>query len=97
MPRRPTGSTELFVEQGTVAGVDVCGAAAGTRETDLLDSLNAVQQVHAILLTGGSAFGLDVASGVMRYLDERGSGFETRVARVPIVPAAILFDLGAVL
>jgi len=74
--------------------VDVRGSAPGTRETDLLAPLNIVQQVHAVVLAGGSAFGLDAATGVMRYLEERGVGFETRVARVPIVPAAILFDLG---
>lgn len=72
----------------------VRGAAPGTRETDLLRPGNRVEQVHAVLLSGGSAFGLDAATGVMRYLEERGIGFETRVARVPIVPAAILFDLG---
>ena len=91
---RPTGCTVVLTEAGAAAGVDVRGSAPGTRETDLLDPLNIVQQVHGIVLAGGSAFGLDAATGVMRYLEERGVGFETRVARVPIVPAAILFDLG---
>lgn len=91
---RPTGCTVVLVERGAIAGVDVRGAAPGTRETDLLNPLNTVQHVHAIVLTGGSAFGLDAASGVMRYLEERGIGYDTGVARVPIVPAAVLFDLG---
>lgn len=94
LSERPTGCTVVLAEQGAVAGVDVRGAAPGTRETDLLDPVNTVQQVHAIVLSGGSAFGLEAASGVMRFLEERGIGYETRVARVPIVPAAILFDLG---
>ena len=83
----------MLVEAGAVAGVDVRGSAPGTRETDLLNPLNMVEQVHAIVLSGGSAFGLDAASGVVRYLEERGIGFDVRVAKVPIVPAAILFDL----
>ncbi len=95
MDGRPTGCTViLFPPDGAIAGVDVRGAAPGTRETDLLDPLNSVQQVHAITLAGGSAFGLDAATGVMRYLDERRVGFRVGRARVPIVPAAILFDLG---
>ena len=92
--RRPTGCTVVLVEESAVAGVDVRGAAPGTRETDLLDPVNTVQAVHAILLAGGSAFGLDAASGVVRYLEERGIGYNVGVAKVPIVPAAILFDLG---
>lgn len=92
--RRPTGCTVILTEQGAVAGVDVRGAAPGTRETDLLRPENTVQQVHGIVLSGGSAFGLATATGVVRYLEEKNVGFETRVARVPIVPAAILFDLG---
>lgn len=92
--RRPTGCTVILCEAGAVGGVDVRGAAPGTRETDLLNPINTVQQVHAVVLSGGSAFGLDTASGVMRYLEERNIGFDVRVARVPIVPAAILFDLG---
>jgi L-aminopeptidase/D-esterase-like protein len=91
--RRPTGCTVLLCEHGAVAGVDVRGAAPGTRETDLLNPVNSVQQVHALLLSGGSAFGLDAASGVMRWLDERGHGLQVGPARVPIVPAAVLFDL----
>lgn len=91
---RPTGCTVVIAPAGAVAGVDVRGGAPGTRETDLLDPVNMVQQVHAIVLAGGSAFGLDAATGVVRWLEEKGIGFETRVARVPIVPAAILFDLG---
>ena len=92
-PRRPTGCTVVLTADGAVAGVDVRGAAPGTRETELLSPLNAVEQVHAIVLAGGSAFGLDAASGVMRWLDERGFGIEVGPAKVPIVPAAILFDL----
>ena len=92
--RRPTGCTVILVEDSAVAGVDVRGAAPGTRETDLLDPVNTVQAVHAIVLAGGSAFGLDAATGVVRYLEERGIGYNVGVAKVPIVPAAILFDLG---
>ncbi|HZT56946.1 MAG TPA: P1 family peptidase, partial [Burkholderiaceae bacterium] len=92
-PRRPTGCTVVLTPDGAVAGVDVRGAAPGTRETELLSPLNTVEQVHAILLAGGSAFGLDAAGGVMRWLDERGIGVPVGPARVPIVPAAILFDL----
>jgi L-aminopeptidase/D-esterase-like protein len=91
---RPTGCTVILAESGAVAGVDVRGSAPGTRETDLLNPLNLVDRVHAIVLAGGSAFGLDAASGVMRYLDERNIGFLTPYGVVPIVPAAILFDLG---
>ena len=91
---RPTGCTVVLVEAGAVAGVDVRGGAPGTRETDLLDPAKTVQEVHAIVLSGGSAFGLDAATGVVRYLEERDIGYDTRVARVPIVPAAVLFDLG---
>jgi L-aminopeptidase/D-esterase-like protein len=91
--RRPTGCTVILATDGAVAGVDVRGAAPGTRETELLSPLNSVEKVHAILLAGGSAFGLDAAGGVMRWLDERGIGVPVGPARVPIVPAAILFDL----
>jgi L-aminopeptidase/D-esterase-like protein len=91
--RRPTGCTVILTPEGAVAGVDVRGAAPGTRETELLSPLNAVEHVHALLLSGGSAFGLDAAGGVMRWLDERGFGAQVGPARVPIVPAAILFDL----
>ena len=88
-----TGCTVVMSRKGAVAGVDVRGGAPGTRETDLLNPVNLVEKVHAVLLAGGSAFGLDAASGVMRYLEEQGIGFDTGVAKVPIVPAAILFDL----
>jgi len=88
-----TGCTAILCENGAVAGVDVRGSAPGTRETDLLRPVNLVEKVHAILLSGGSAFGLNAAGGVMRYLEERGFGHETLVAKVPIVPTAILFDL----
>jgi L-aminopeptidase/D-esterase-like protein len=88
-----TGCTVVLCEAGAIGGVDVRGGAPGTRETDLLRPLHLVQQVHGLLLSGGSAFGLDAATGVMRYLEERGVGFDAGVARVPIVPAAVLFDL----
>ena len=91
---RLTGCTVVLVEAGAVGGVDVRGSAPGTIETDLLDPVNLVQQVHAVFLSGGSAFGLDVAAGVRKFLSERKIGFETKVAKVPIVPGAILFDLG---
>jgi L-aminopeptidase/D-esterase-like protein len=88
-----TGCTVVLCEQGAVAGVDVRGAAPATRETDLLRPGSLVGRAHAILLSGGSAFGLDAASGVMRFLEERGVGFTTQAGPVPIVPAAALFDL----
>ena len=90
---RATGCTVVLCPQGVVCGVDVRGGAPGTRETDLLKSENTVDRVHAVLLTGGSAFGLDAAGGVMRWLDEHGHGLAVGPARVPIVPAAVLFDL----
>jgi L-aminopeptidase/D-esterase-like protein len=93
LSERPTGCTVVLTEAGAVAGVDVRGSSPGTRETDLLDPVNKIEHVHAIVLSGGSAFGLDTASGVMRYLEEKGIGFDAKVAKVPIVPAAILFDL----
>jgi len=94
MDGRPTGCTVVLTgPAGAVAGVDVRGAAPGTRETDLLDPVNTVERVHGIVLAGGSAFGLDAASGVMRWLEEHGTGFDMRVAKIPTVPAAILFDL----
>jgi L-aminopeptidase/D-esterase-like protein len=92
-PRRPTGCTVVLLGKGATAGVDVRGSAPGTRETDLLNPTNTVQQVHAILLAGGSAFGLDAASGVVRYLEEHGIGYSLGNTIVPIVPAAILYDL----
>ncbi|MBX3277468.1 MAG: P1 family peptidase [Acidobacteria bacterium] len=92
--RRPTGCTVILTEDGATGGVDVRGAAPGTRETDLLSPLNTVSVVHGVVLAGGSAFGLDAATGVVKYLEERRIGVDTRAARVPIVPAAILYDLG---
>ena len=91
--RRPTGCTVVLVEEGAACGVDVRGAAPGTRETDLLDPSNAVERVHAVMLAGGSAFGLAAADGVVGWLEARGAGLPVGPARVPIVPAAILFDL----
>jgi L-aminopeptidase/D-esterase-like protein len=91
--RRPTGCSVVLCERGAVGGVDVRGAAPGTRETDLLAPGNLVEQVHAVLLAGGSAFGLDAAGGVMAWLEEQGIGYPVGPARVPIVPAAVLFDL----
>ncbi len=92
-PRRPTGCTAILCKAGAVAGVDVRGAAPGTRETDLLNPTNLVQQVHGIMLAGGSAWGLDAATGAMRWLEEQGVGMDIVVGRVPIVPAAVLFDV----
>jgi L-aminopeptidase/D-esterase-like protein len=89
-----TGCTVVLCPSGTVGSGEVRGGAPGTRETDLLRPGMLVQEVHAVLLTGGSAFGLAAADGVMRWLEERGLGFDATVARVPIVPAAVLFDLG---
>ncbi len=91
--RAATGCTVILCPPGTVGGVDVRGAAPGTRETDLLRPGNAIETVHAVLLSGGSAFGLEAAGGVMAELAERGVGFAVGEQRVPIVPAAILFDL----
>ena len=91
--RRPTGCTVLLCPEGVVAGVDVRGAAPGTRETDLLHPLATIECVHALLLTGGSAFGLAAADGVMRWLEEHGHGVQVGPCRIPIVPAAVLFDL----
>jgi L-aminopeptidase/D-esterase-like protein len=89
-----TGCTVVLCTDGAVAGVDQRGGAPGTRETDLLRPMHLVEEVHAVVLAGGSAFGLDAAGGVMAWLEEQGVGFDVRVAKVPIVPAAILFDLG---
>lgn len=88
-----TGCTVILADKPMVCGVDVRGAAPGTRETDLLAPINLVERVHAVLLSGGSAFGLQAATGVMAYLEERGIGLDTGDARVPIVPAAVLYDL----
>ncbi|MBV9280876.1 MAG: P1 family peptidase, partial [Chloroflexi bacterium] len=84
----------VLARGGAVVGVDVRGLAPGTRETDLCRPGTLVERAHAVLLSGGSAFGLDAASGVTRFLSERDIGFDTGVAKVPIVPAAVLFDLG---
>ena len=94
LANRPTGCTVILTEAGATASVDIRGAAPGTRETALLDPVSTMQEIHAIVLAGGSAFGLAAADGVMRYLEERGVGYPTRAAPVPIVPAAILYDLG---
>jgi L-aminopeptidase/D-esterase-like protein len=91
--RRPTGCTVVLFDSGAVAAVDVRGSAPGTRETDLLNPINTVERVNAIVLAGGSAFGLDAASGVMRYLEENRQGYHVGPLIVPIVPAAIIFDL----
>ena len=91
--RRPTGCTVIIARDGAVAGADVRGAAPGTRETDLLHPSNLVDRVHAIVLAGGSAWGLDVAGGVMRWLEENNIGLPVGFGLVPIVPAAVLFDL----
>ena len=95
LAERPTGCTVILVDgEGAVGGVSQRGGAPGTRETDLLDPGNLVDMVNAVVLSGGSAFGLDAAQGVVRYLEERGVGYKTNAGVVPIVPAAILFDLG---
>lgn len=89
-----TGCTVVLMEKGAVGGVDQRGGAPGTRETDLLRPMHMIDKVHGIVLAGGSAFGLDAATGVVKYLEEKGIGFNSGPARVPIVPAAVLFDLG---
>jgi len=89
-----TGCTVILCEEGAVGGVDIRGTAAGTRQVDALTLLHLVDKVHAILLAGGSAFGLDAAGGVMTYLEERGKGFDTGRTKIPIVPTAVIFDLG---
>jgi L-aminopeptidase/D-esterase-like protein len=89
-----TGCTVVLCEAGAIGGVDQRGGAPGTRETDAMHPMHLVQHVHAVMLAGGSAFGLDAATGAVQYLEQRGVGFNVRVARVPIVPSAILFDLG---
>jgi len=88
-----TGCTVVICEKGAIAGIDVRGGAPGTRESDLLNPVNLVEKIHAIVLAGGSAFGLDAASGVMQYLEEKNIGFDVQVTRVPIVCGAVLFDL----
>ncbi|WP_287804177.1 P1 family peptidase [Diaphorobacter sp.] len=92
-PRRPTGCSVVIAREGAVAGVDVRGAAPGTRETDLLAPGNLVEQVHAIMLAGSSAWGLEAATGAVRWLEEHGVGLDVGVGRLPLVPAAVLFDL----
>lgn len=94
LTKRPTGCTVLLCEEGAVAGVDVRGSAPGTRETELLDPVNLVEKVQAVLLSGGSAYGLAAATGVMQYLEENRFGFAIGNGVVPIVPAAVLMDLG---
>jgi L-aminopeptidase/D-esterase-like protein len=91
--RRPTGCTVVIARDGAVGGVDVRGAAPGTRETDLLAPTNLVERVHGILLAGGSAWGLDAATGVVQWLEEQGVGFPVGPVRLPLVPGAVLFDL----
>lgn len=91
--RRPTGCTAVLCPEGAVGGVDVRGAAPGTRETDLLHPSNLVQEVHGIMLAGGSAWGLDAATGAVRWLEEQGAGLNIGVGRIPLVPAAVLFDV----
>jgi L-aminopeptidase/D-esterase-like protein len=88
-----TGCTVVLCPKGAVGGIDQRGGAPGTRESDALHPMHLVEKVHAVILAGGSAFGLDAATGVMKYLEEQGAGFETGAGKVPIVPAAILFDL----
>lgn len=92
--RALTGCTVVLCRKGAVAGVDVRGGAPGTRETDLLNPVNLVEKVHAVVLAGGSSFGLESATGVVRYLEEQKIGLDTLAAKIPIVPAAILYDLG---
>lgn len=92
-PTAKTGVSVVLAEDGAICGVDVRGAGPGTRETDLLNPINTVEKVHAVVLSGGSAFGLEAASGVMNWLEKRGIGFDVGVTSVPIVPSAVLFDL----
>jgi len=89
-----TGCTVILCPDGAVGGVDQRGGGVSARQVDALRPLHVVKKAHAIMLAGGSAFGLDSASGAMKYLEEQGIGLDVRVARVPIVPTAILFDLG---
>jgi L-aminopeptidase/D-esterase-like protein len=94
LSERPTGCTVILVDGDASGGVSQRGGAPGTRETDLLNPLNLVDKVNAVVLAGGSAFGLDAATGVVRWLEEHNIGWPAGPSRVPIVPAAILFDLG---
>ena len=93
LSERPTGCTAIIVDGDAVGGVSQRGGAPGTRETDLLNPLNMVDKVNAVVLAGGSAFGLEAATGTVRWLEEHNIGWDVRIATVPIVPAAILFDL----
>jgi L-aminopeptidase/D-esterase-like protein len=93
-PEGPTGCTVILCPEGAVAGLDIRGSASGTRQTDSLSAVHRVPHIHGLLLAGGSSFGLDAGGGVLQYLEERGVGFDVAVTRVPIVPSAILFDLG---
>lgn len=88
-----TGCTVIICEEGATGGVDVRGSAPGTRETDLFKAENMVDKIHGIVLAGGSAFGLDASSGVMKYLEEQGIGFDVGITKVPIVASAVIFDL----
>jgi L-aminopeptidase/D-esterase-like protein len=89
-----TGCTVILCEEGAIGGVDIRGAAAGTRQMDALTHLHIIDKIHAILLAGGSAFGLDAAGGVMNYLEERGKGFNVIKTKIPIVPTAVIYDFG---
>ncbi len=88
-----TGCTVVLCEEGAVGGIEIRGSASGTRQVDALYPVHLVQRIHAVLLTGGSSFGLDAAGGVVRYLEERGKGFDVGIAHIPIVPTAVIFDL----
>jgi L-aminopeptidase/D-esterase-like protein len=88
-----TGCTVILCEEGAVCGLDVRGSAAGTRQVDSLSLSHIVEQIHAVLLCGGSSFGLDAATGVVKFLEEKGIGFDVGVARIPIIPSAVIFDL----
>ncbi|NLY46026.1 MAG: peptidase S58 family protein, partial [Tissierella sp.] len=88
-----TGCTVIIYEEGATGGVDVRGSAPGTRETDLFKAENMVDKVHGVVLSGGSAFGLEASSGVMKYLEEKNIGFDVGVTKVPIVASAVIFDL----
>src|SRR3990172_3491095 len=89
-----TGCTAILIENGAVAGVDIRGSAPGTREIEAIKPIRLVSKINAVLFTGGSAFGLDAAGGVQQFLEERGIGYDAGVIKVPIVPAAVIFDLG---
>jgi L-aminopeptidase/D-esterase-like protein len=88
-----TGCTVVLCETGAVGGVDIRGSATGTEEMELLSPMHVTERIHAVVLAGGSAFGLEAASGVRRYLEHKGVGFDMGIVKVPLVPCAILFDL----